>query len=290
MKKRIGDYLIKYISFLFAFFILILSGGVVYELVKGSEHSIETFGWKFIVTSTWDPVTKVFGALPFIFGTIVSSIIALVIALPLSVGIAIFLSELAPQKIKFYVSLMIELLAAIPSIIYGLWGLFVMVPFLQTRIEPFLGKYMGTIPLFNGPPLGVGMLAAGLILSIMIIPTIASITRDIFDTIPVLYKEGGLAIGMTKWEVISIIIIPQAWSGMVGAIMLGFGRALGETMATTMVIGNSPTISASLFSPSYTLASVIANEFTEATSKIYISSLIELGLILFIISMIFNAI
>jgi len=288
--RRIGDHTIKFMSLFFASLILVLSAGIVYELIKGSQDSMSTFGWRFIITSTWDPVSKVFGALPFIFGTVVSSVIALIIAFPLSIGIAIFLSELTTKTIKFYVSLMIELLAAIPSIIYGLWGLFVLAPFLQTKVEPILSKYLGFVPLFQGPPLGVGMLTAGLILSIMIIPTIASITRDIFDTIPTLYKEGGFAIGMTRWEVISKIVFPQARSGMIGAVMLGFGRALGETMATTMVIGNSPTISASLFSPSYTLASVIANEFTEATSKIYISSLIELALLLFLISMIFNAI
>ena len=290
MGKRIGDRIIKFASLFFASVILVLVAGIVYELIKGSDRSLATFGWGFLITSTWDPVNKVFGALPFIFGTIVSSIIALIIALPLSIGIAIFLSELAPKKVRIYVSLMIEMLAAVPSIIYGLWGLFVMTPFLQTRIEPFLGKHLGFIPLFQGPPLGVGMLAGGLILSIMIIPTIASITRDIFNTIPTLYKEAGFAIGMTRWEVISKIVFPQARSGMIGAVMLGFGRALGETMAITMVIGNAPVISASLFSPAYTMSSVIANEFTEATSKLYISSLIELALLLFVISMLFNAI
>ncbi len=290
MGKRIGDRIIKFASLLFASVILVLVAGIVYELIKGSGRSLAKFGWGFLITSTWDPVNKVFGALPFIFGTIVSSIIALIIALPLSIGIAIFLSELAPKKVRIYVSLMIEMLAAVPSIIYGLWGLFVMTPFLQTRIEPLLGKHLGFIPLFQGPPLGVGMLAGGLILSIMIIPTIASITRDIFNTIPTLYKEAGFAIGMTRWEVISKIVFPQARSGMIGAVMLGFGRALGETMAITMVIGNAPVISASLFSPAYTMSSVIANEFTEATSKLYISSLIELALLLFIISMLFNAI
>ncbi len=290
MNKRIGDRLIKFLSFLFASVILILIAGIVYELIRGSVPSLIKFGWRFIVTSTWNPVNNVFGALPFIFGTIVSSIIALIVALPISIGIAIFLSELAPKKIEFYVSLMIEMLAAIPSIIYGLWGLFVMTPFLQIQVEPFLGRYLGFIPLFKGPPLGIGMLAGGLILTIMIIPTIASITRDIFNTIPMIYKEAGFALGMTRWEVISKIVFPQAKSGMIGAIMLGFGRALGETMAITMVIGNAPVISASLFSPAYTMSSVIANEFTEAISKIYISSLIELALLLFIISMIFNAI
>ena len=290
MGKRIGDRIIHFASWLFASVILVLVAGIVYELIKGSDLSLAKFGWGFLVTSTWDPVNDVFGALPFIFGTIVSSIIALVIALPLSIGIAIFLSELAPKKMRIYVSLMIEMLAAVPSIIYGLWGLFVMTPFLQTRIEPFLGKHLGFIPLFQGPPVGVGMLAGGLILSIMIIPTIASITRDIFNTIPMLYKEAGFAIGMTRWEVISKIVFPQARSGMIGAVMLGFGRALGETMAITMVIGNAPVISASLFSPAYTMSSVIANEFTEATSKLYISSLIELALLLFVISMLFNAV
>lgn len=290
MKLRIGDRIIKFISALFASLILVLVLIIVSELIKGSNLSISRFGLKFFITSTWDPVNEVFGALPFIFGTITSSIIALVIALPISLGIAIFLSELAPQIIRPYVSLMIELLAAIPSIIYGLWGLFVMVPFLQVYAEPLLGKYLGFIPLFNGPPIGVGMLAGGIILSIMIIPTIASITRDIFNTVPMLYKEAGFALGMTRWEVIAKIVFPHSKSGIIGAVMLGFGRALGETMAVTMVIGNAPAMSASLFSPSYTIASVIANEFTEATTKLYLSSLIELALILFAISMIFNAI
>jgi phosphate transport system permease protein len=290
MGKRTGDRIIKLLSLFFTFLILLIIVGIVYELIRGSSPSLAKFGWKFIITSTWDPVNQVFGALPFIFGTIVSSIIALMIALPLSIGIAIFLSELASNRVKFFVSLMIELLAAIPSIIYGLWGLFVMTPFLQVHVEPFLGKYLGFVPLFQGPPVGVGMLAGGIILAIMIIPTIASITRDIFNTIPMLYKEAGFAIGMTRWEVISKIVFPQARSGVIGAIMLGFGRALGETMAITMVIGNAPSMSPSLFSPAYTLASVIANEFTEATSKLYISSLIELALLLFIISMTFNAV
>ncbi len=289
MKRRISDRLLKLISISFASIILILIIGIVYELIDGSMLSINRFGWRFLVTSTWDPVKNVFGAMPFIFGTMVSSIIALIIALPISMGIAIFLSELAPQKIRPSVSLMIEMLAAIPSIIYGLWGLFVMAPFLQIHVEPLLGKYLWFLPLFKGAPLGIGMLAGGLILSIMIIPTIASITRDILNTVPTLYKEAGLALGMTRWEVMSKIVFPHARSGVIGAIILGFGRALGETMAITMVIGNAPMISASLFSPSYTLASVIANEFSEAVSQLYISSLIELALLLFIISMIFNA-
>ncbi len=287
--KRAGDLAIKVLSLFFASIILIIIGGIVYELIRGSVPAFAKFGWGFITTSTWDPVSEVFGALPFVFGTIVSSVIALIIALPVSIGIAIFLSELAASKVRMLVSLMIELLAAIPSIIYGLWGLFVMAPYLQMRVEPFLGKYAGFIPLFKGPPLGIGMLAGGLILAIMIVPTIASISRDIFDTIPMLNKEAGYAIGMTHWEVISKVMFPEARSGMIGAVMLGFGRALGETMAVTMVIGNAPKISASLFSPSYTIASVIANEFTEATTKLYISSLIELGLLLFVISLIFNA-
>lgn len=289
MKHRISDHALRLIAVSFASIIIILIIGIVYELIDGSRLSIATFGWRFITTSTWDPVHNIFGATPFIFGTVVSSIIALVIALPVSLGIAVFLSELAPLRIRPAVSLMIELLAAIPSIIYGLWGLVIMAPFLQQYVEPVLNKYLGFLPLFQGPPVGIGMLAGGLILSVMIIPTIASITRDVFNIVPMHYKEAGLALGMTRWEVIAKIVIPHSKSGMIGAIMLGFGRALGETMAITMVIGNAPTVSASLFSPSYTLASVIANEFTEAVSKLYISSLIELGLLLFIISMIFSA-
>ncbi len=290
MKDRLGDQLIKIVSILFASVILVFIAAIFYELIKSSGPAIDKFGWKFLIGTTWNPVSRVFGALPFIFGTVVSSLIALLIALPISIGIAIFLSELAPQKIRSSVSLMIELLAAIPSIIYGLWGLFVMVPFLQIHVEPLLAGHLGFLPLFKGPPLGVGMLAGGLILSIMIIPTIASITRDIFNTVPMLYKEAGFALGMTRWEVISKIVFPYAKSGMIGAIMLGFGRALGETMAVTMVIGNASKISASLFSPANTIASAIANEFTEATYNLYVSSLVELALILFVISMIFNAI
>ncbi|MCL4557475.1 MAG: phosphate ABC transporter permease subunit PstC [Deltaproteobacteria bacterium] len=290
MKLATGDRTIRFLSTVFASMILLLIAVIVYELFKGSELSIGRFGLKFLVTTTWDPVNEVFGALPFIFGTIVSSVIALIIALPISIGIAVFLSELAPQAIRPSVSLMIELLAAIPSIIYGLWGLFVMVPFLQMYVEPVLSRYFGSIPLFGGVPIGVGMLAGGIILSIMIIPTIASISRDIFNTVPMLYKEAGFALGMTRWEVISKIVFPHSRSGLTGAVMLGFGRALGETMAVTMVIGNAPSISASLFAPSYTIASVIANEFTEATTKLYVSSLIELALILFAISMVFNAV
>ncbi|MCL4478419.1 MAG: phosphate ABC transporter permease subunit PstC [Deltaproteobacteria bacterium] len=291
MKTRIGDHFIKYVSLGFSCLILLILVGIAYELVAGSRASIEQFGWKFLITSTWDPVNRVFGAFPFIYGTVVSSVIALIIALPVSLGISIFLSELSPPQLRIYGSLMVELLAAIPSIIYGLWGLFVMVPFLQIYVEPFLGRYLGFMPLlFKGYPLGVGMLAGGLILSIMIIPTIASISRDILNSVPTIYKEAGLGLGMTRWEVISKISIPYSKSGIIGAVMLGLGRALGETMAVTMVIGNSPNISASLFAPSYTIASVIANEFTEATYKLYISSLIELGLILLVISMIFNAI
>ncbi len=290
MKLVTGDRAIRFIATIFASVILALIVLIVYELLKGSVPSIHKFGLKFLVTSTWDPVSEHFGALPFVFGTIVSSVIALVIALPVSIGIAVFLSELAPRPVRPAVSLMVELLAAIPSIIYGLWGLFVMVPFLQMYVEPALGRYFGFLPLFSGAPIGVGMLAGGIILSIMIIPTIAAVSRDIFNTVPMLYKEAGFALGMTRWEVIEKIVFPHARSGLIGAVMLGFGRALGETMAVTMVIGNAPTIAASLFAPSYTIASVLANEFTEATTKLYLSSLIELALILFVISMLFNAV
>jgi phosphate transport system permease protein len=262
---------------------------MVYEMSAKSMPSIHKFGWAFIKNKTWDPVHDEFGALPFIFGTLFSSLIGLLIALPLSVGIAIFLSELAPRWLEQPVSLLVELLAAIPSIVYGLFGIFVLAPWLRKEIEPYLGDHFGFIPLFSGPPYGFGMLAAGFILSLMILPIIASISRDVIKAIPDSQREAALALGATKWETIKIVLT-SAKSGILGATLLGLGRAVGETMAVTMVIGNMPGISFSLFAPGYTMASVLANEFTEATSDLYMSSLIEIALLLFVLTVILNAI
>ncbi len=272
----------------------LLIGGILLAifiaLFMASVPTFEKFSMGFITGTNWDPVAEDFGALPFIYGTIVASIIALLFAVPLSLGIAVFLAELAPAWLREPVSYAIELLAAIPSIIYGIWGLFVLGPIFQSYIEPWLGSTLGFLPLFKGTPLGIGMLLGGIILGIMIIPTIASISRDVLLQVPTAQKEGAYALGMTRWEAIWNVVFPYAKSGILGAVILGFGRAMGETMAITMVIGNSPAISASLFDPAYTIAAAIANEFAEATGKLHLSALIELGFILLVITFIFNAI
>jgi len=286
--KNLGDFIFENTTRLFAFLVLSLVLLMAYEMFTKSLPSINRFGWSFISSSTWDPVHDQFGALPFIFGTLFSSLIGLMIALPLSVGIAIFLSELCPQWLEHPVSLLVELLAAIPSIVYGLFGIFVMTPWLRDTVEPFLGDHLGFIPLFTGPPYGFGMLAAGLILSLMILPIIASISRDVMKAIPGSLREAAFALGATKWEAIKIVLSGSK-SGILGATLLGLGRAVGETMAVTMVIGNRPSISFSLFDPGHTMASVLANEFTEATSELYTSSLIEIALLLFILTIVLNA-
>ncbi|MGD0337765.1 MAG: phosphate ABC transporter permease subunit PstC [Bacteroidota bacterium] len=285
---NIGDSVFKNMTKFFALLILLLIVLMTYEMVTRSSLSIEKFGWNFLLRSIWDPVREEYGALPFIYGTLVSSLLALVIALPLSIGIAVFLSELAPLWLERPMSFLVELLAGIPSIVYGLWGFFVMVPWLRSTVEPFLIKYFGSIPLFSGPPYGIGMLAAGLILSIMILPIIASISRDVLRAVPRVQREAALALGSTRWEA-TRVAISYSRSGIIGATILGLGRALGETMAVTMVIGNRPTISASLLEPGYTMASVLANEFTEATSQMYLSALIEIALVLFVITIIVNS-
>lgn len=287
--RNIGDLVFANITRLFAFSLLSLVLIMIYEMISKSIPSIEKFGWGFITSQEWDPVQDNFGALPFIFGTLYSSLIALFIALPLSVGIAIFLSEFAPKWLEQPMSLLVELLAAIPSIVYGLFGIFVMTPWLRKTVEPFLGDHLGFIFLFKGPPYGLGMLAAALILTIMILPIITSISRDIMKAIPDAQREAAFALGATKWEVVKVVLT-GAKSGILGATLLGLGRAVGETMAVTMVIGNRPDISFSLFDPGHTMASVLANEFTEATSDLYISSLIEIALLLFVLTVILNAI
>lgn len=282
------DLLFKNILKILAWTIVGLMLILIYEIVEASIPSIKEFGWKFLISNRWDAVQEQFGALPFIYGTLVSSILALLIAVPLSIGIAICLTEFAPMSIRQPLSFLIELLAAIPSVVYGLWGIFVLAPFLRKIVQPFLAKYFGFLPLFQGPIYGVSMFASGVILSIMIIPTITSISREVFATVPANLKEASFAIGATRWETVKMTLLPYGRSGVLGAVILGLGRALGETMAVTMVIGNRPDISASLFSPSYSIAAVIANEFSEATTSVYVSSLMELALILFVITLLLN--
>lgn len=286
-RRNLGDLIFKNLTLLFAVFVLALILLMGYEMYDGAKLSIEKFGLDFVTSTTWDPVLEEYGALPFIFGTLVSSLIAIAISVPLSIGIAIFLSELAPASLERPLSFLIELLAGIPSIVYGLWGIFVLVPFIRTTVEPPLSEYLGFLPIFQGAPYGFGMLAAGLILSVMILPIIASISRDVLKSIPQSQREASLAIGATRWESIRLIL-RDARSGIMGATLLGLGRAIGETMAVTMVIGNRPTISFSLFDPGYTMASVLANEFTEATTSMYLSALIEIAGLLFVITIVVN--
>jgi len=269
--------------------VVCLLGLIVYELVVGSKLSWHAFGWKFFGQSDWNPVEDQFGALPFIYGTLVSSLLSLVIAVPLSVGVAVFITEMCPIWLRGALSFTTELLAAIPSVIYGLWAIFMLVPLVRNYVEPFLAQTLGWTGLFTGPPYGIGMLAAGVILAIMIIPIISSITREVLTVVPQHQREGVLALGATRWEMIRMGVLRNARAGIVGAIILGLGRALGETMAVTMVIGNRPEIAKSLFAPGYTMASVLANEFSEATGDLYLSALIEIGLALFLVTIVVNA-
>src|SRR5450432_2667894 len=257
---------------------------VGWELIRESNLSIKKFGFRFLTTSTWDPVAEQYGALPFIYGTFMSSLIALIIAVPLSIGTAIYLTELAPRWIRQPLVSLIEMLAAIPSVILGLWGIFVLIPWLRNYPFPFLKKYFAWTGLFTGPVYGVCMFAGGIIIAIMILPIITSVSREILRSVPDLQREAAYALGATRWEVTRIAVLSYAKRGLFGAVILGLGRALGETMAVTMVIGNTPQIAASLLQPGYTLASVIANEFTEATTDLYLQSLFEIGLVLFAIT------
>jgi len=269
--------------------VVALLGLIVYQLVVGSALSWHAFGWKFFGQSDWNPVEDQYGALPFIFGTIVSSLLALVIAVPLSIGVAVFITEMCPIRLRGILSFTTELLAAIPSVVYGLWAIFVLVPVIREYVEPFLAKTLGWTTLFSGPPYGIGMLAAGVILAIMVIPIISSITREVLIVVPQHQREAVLALGATRWEMIRMGVLRNARAGIVGAIILGLGRALGETMAVTMVIGNDPSIHASLLAPGYSIAAVIANEFSEAGGAIYPAALIELGLVLFFLTIVINA-
>ena len=261
---------------------------IVYELVTKSNLSWHAFGLKFFFSSEWDPVNDQYGALPFVYGTIVSSILALIIAVPLAIGVAVYITEMSPRWLRGALAFTTELLAAIPSVIYGLWAIFVLVPLLRQYLEPWLAKYLGWIGLFEGTPYGIGMLAAGIILAIMVVPIISSITREVMTAVPQQQREAVLALGATRWEMIRTGVLRNARAGIMGGVILGLGRALGETMAVTMVIGNRPEIAKSLFAPGYTMASVIANEFSEATGDLYLSALVEVGLALFIVTIIVN--
>lgn len=261
---------------------------MIFALASRSMLSIRHFGFSFITNTDWNPVKNQFGALPFIYGTIVSSFIAILISVPLSLGIAIFLVEQAPEFLSRPLTFLVELLAAIPSVVYGLWGIFVLAPFLRNYVEPPLQNAFGWLPLFQGPITGIGLLTGGVILAIMVTPIISAVVRDVLAAVPSSQREAALALGATKWETTRVVLVNGA-PGIAGAVILGLGRAIGETMAVTMVIGNRAQISASLFHPSYTIASVIANEFTEATQDLYLSSLIELGLILFLVTFLVNA-
>ena len=286
---NLGDATFRLAMSMAAALVVIIVITMIIALASNSSLSIRRFGLGFLTSDEWDPVNGQFGAVAFIYGTIVSSLIALLISVPLSLGIAIFLVEQAPQFLSRPISFLVELLAAIPSVVYGLWGIFVLAPFLRVHIEPYLARWFGWLPLFQGPITGIGLLTGGIILAIMVTPIISAVVRDVLAAVPNTQREAALALGATKWESTRVVLVNGA-SGIAGAIILGLGRALGETMAITMVIGNRPQISASLFQPSYTLAAVIANEFTEATADIYLSSLVELGLILFLVTLVVNAI
>lgn len=287
-KNNLSDILFEKTTLFFAFLIIFLVLWIIYEMFKDSYDSRAAFGWNFIFSQNWDPVKGEFGALTFIYGTVISSLIALAIALPVSIGIAIFLSEIAPKILKTSLSFLIEILAAIPSIIFGFWGIFVLAPFMRNSVQPFLETYLSFLPFFSGTKIGFGLLTSGIILAIMIIPIISAISRDVLKTIPQAQREAAYALGATRWEAIKMALL-NAKSGILGATVLGLGRAVGETMAVTMVIGNKAQIKISWFEPAYSMASVIANEFAEASEKLHLSSLIEVGLVLFAVTFIINS-
>jgi phosphate transport system permease protein len=287
-KLREGDEIARVVTFLFASTVVLVTALLVLELWHGSSLARHKFGFAFFITSVWDPIAGDFGALPFIYGTLVTAFVSLAIAVPLGIGAAIFLAELAPQKISDTLQFFIDLLAAVPSVIYGLLGIFIIVPLMRQYIQPFLKATLGFLPLFTGPAYGIGFFTAGIVLAIMVIPYIVSVSREVLLSVPRDQREAALALGSTRWESTWKVVVPFARTGIMGSIFLALARALGETMAVTMVIGNTPTISASLFSPGYSIAAVIANEFSEATGDLYLQSLIELGLVLFILTFILN--
>jgi phosphate transport system permease protein len=286
---RAGDQVAYLVTFIFASAIILITGLLFIELYRSSALARQQFGWRFLSAKIWDPVALEFGALPFIYGTVVTSFVALILGVPLGIGASIFLAELAPPSVSDGLAFLIELLAAVPSVIYGLLAIFTLVPFIRDYAAPFLRTTLGFLPLFRGPSYGVSLLAAGAVLAIMILPFIISISREVLLAVPREQREASLALGATRWETAWHVVVPYARAGIFGSIFLALARALGETMAVTMVIGNDPKINASLFAPGYSIAAVIANEFSEATSDVYISALIELGLVLFCITIIVNA-
>jgi len=286
-----GDRLYRLLLLIACLLVLLLVFAIGYELWQNSALSRQAFGWQFIYTSDWDPaLSDTFGALPYILGTLITSTIALIVAIPLGMGTAIFIAELAPGWIKQPLGFLVELLAAVPSVVFGLWGLFAYIPFFVRPTSELLNKSLGFLPLFEGPVYGPSRLAAGLLLAIMVFPTITAVSRDVLQAIPNTQREASMALGATRWEMISQVLVPYGTSGLLGAVILGLGRALGETVAVTMVIGNNLDLSASLLHPGYTMASIIANEFTEATFDLYLHALIEIGLILFVMTLIINII
>ncbi len=288
--RLFGDRVFNVVTVSLAITILLLLVGLGIALVVDSWPALRRFGFSFLISSDWDPVNDLYGALPFIYGTALSSAIALAIAVPLSLGVALCLSEMAPDWLSRRLGFLVDLLAAIPSVVYGLWAIFVLGPWLRDHVEVFLGTYFGFLPIFAGPKVAVGMFSAGVVLAIMVIPYISSVCTDVFRVVPQTQREAAIALGATKWEMVRMAVLPYGLSGIIGAIILGLGRALGETIAVAMVIGNSPQMSASLFAPAATLASVIANEFAEATSDLYVSALIELGLVLLGVGVVLNVI
>jgi phosphate transport system permease protein len=288
-RANYGDRAFRIVLTAAAALIPVLLGFLVYQLWTGAELAVGRFGFDFITSSTWDPVAEEFGAFPLVFGTLLSSLIALVIAVPLSLGVAIYLTEFAPKSVRQPVAFLIGLLAAIPSVVYGLWGIFVLVPALRTTAFPLLRKIFGFLPLFQGPIYGPSMLAAGIILAIMVMPYVMSVSREVLLAVPNTQREAALALGATRWEAVTTAVVPYARSGLIGAIILGLGRALGETMAVTMVIGNRHEIAASLFAPGYTMAAAIANEFSEAVGDLHLSALAYVAFVLFLVTVLVNA-
>jgi phosphate transport system permease protein len=287
-RLRNGDQIAHIITLVFAATILLITSLLVYELWINSSLSRSKFGLMFFWTRVWDPVSGDFGAAPFIYGTLVTAVVSLAIAVPLGLAAAIFLAELAPRKLSDGIAFLIDLLAAVPSVIYGLLGIFIVVPLMRTVVGPALKSTLGFLPLFRGPNYGVGFLTAGIVLAIMVVPFIISVSREVLLTVPREQREAALGLGSTRWEATWKVVVPWARTGIMGSVFLALARALGETMAVTMVIGNDPKIAASLFAPGYTIAAVIANEFTEATGNLYLSALIELGLVLFLMTFILN--
>lgn len=287
--RNLGDAAFRGVLTLMALAVPALLGFLVWELYQGSELAIARYGTRFITTSTWDPVAEEFGALPLIFGTLLSSFIALLLAVPLSLGVAIYLTEFAPRAVRQPVAFVIELLAAIPSVVYGLWGIFVLIPFLSRTVFPFLQATLGFLPVFQGTIYGNSMLAAAMILAIMVMPYVMSVSREVLLAVPASQREAALGLGATRWEAAWTAVVPYARSGIVGAVILGLGRALGETMAVTMLIGNRHEIAASLFAPGYTMAAAIANEFSEAVTDIHLAALSYVALALFLVTVLVNA-